>query len=122
MFGFQPTAQNPQADVQQFIREFESDYGQGHPPFVISSYEQVREHNMCVSEHISTLDLISWQAVSQARQDLKFLLVYLHSPAHQDTPRFSREVLCSQQLVDFVAGQLLVWGISVHSEEGVSSL
>ena len=67
---------------------------------------------------LHSFDLIV-QAVSQARQDLKFLLVYLHSPAHQDTPIFCREVLCSQQLIDFVGDQLLVWGVSVHSEEGV---
>ena len=41
VFGFQPTAQNPLADVRQFIQEFESDYGQKHPPFVESTYEQV---------------------------------------------------------------------------------
>ena len=62
----------------------------------------------------------TWQAVSRARQDLKFLLVYVHSPSHQDTAKFCREVICNQQLIDFVADQLLVWGISVHSEEGVS--
>lgn len=42
VFGFQPIAQNPLADVRQFVHEFESEYGRTHPPFVESTYEQVR--------------------------------------------------------------------------------
>ena len=30
------------------------------------------------------------QALNRARQELRFLLVYLHSPGHQDTPLFCR--------------------------------
>ena len=43
VFGFQPIARNPLADVRQFVQEFESEYGQIHPPFIESTYEQVRK-------------------------------------------------------------------------------
>ena len=46
MFGFQPTTRNPLADVRQFVLEFESEYGRTHPPFVESTYEQVRKNNI----------------------------------------------------------------------------
>ena len=46
VFGFQPTARNPLADVRQFVLEFESEYGRTHPPFVESTYEQVRRNNI----------------------------------------------------------------------------
>lgn len=61
------------------------------------------------------------QALTQARKDLRFLLVYVHSPGHQDTPTFCREVLGSQQFVDFVASNMMLcYGVSVRTEEGVS--
>ncbi len=60
------------------------------------------------------------QALSKARADLQFLLVYIHSPLHRDTPQFCREVLCSQEFVDFVGGRLLMWGIGLTTQEGVS--
>ena len=42
MFGFQPApARNARADVQQFISEFESEYGTTHPSFLQCSYSEV---------------------------------------------------------------------------------
>ena len=59
------------------------------------------------------------QALSKARTDLQFLLVYIHSPLHRDTPKFCREVLCSQEFMDFVGNRLLMWGIGLTTQEGV---
>lgn len=51
VFGYQPTAQNPLADVRQFILEFESEYGGVHPPFAVSTYEQVRaQRRQCADD------------------------------------------------------------------------
>lgn len=100
VFGFQPQpAQNPRADVQQFVSSFEVQYGLQHPAFLVASYQQ---------------------ALSQARGELKFLLVYLHSPGHQDTPHFCRAVLCSQVFADFLSERsVLLWCVAVNTEEGV---
>ena len=44
LFGFQPApARNAGADVQQFISEFEGEYGTTHPPFLQCSYSEVGE-------------------------------------------------------------------------------
>ncbi len=63
------------------------------------------------------------QALAQARKDLQFLLVYVHSPGHQDTPHFCRSVLGSQQFIGFLAdNRILCFGVSVKTEEGVSCI
>lgn len=42
LFGFQPApARNAGADVQQFISEFEGEYGTTHPAFLQCSYSEV---------------------------------------------------------------------------------
>jgi len=68
---------DPLADVQQFRRDFDATYG-GNTVFFEGTYSQVLE---------------------KAKQDLQFLLVYLHSPSHADTDRFCRTTLSSPQLV-----------------------
>lgn len=43
VFGLQPTpARDPSADVQQFVSEFEAEYGTQHPRFLTCGYDQVR--------------------------------------------------------------------------------
>jgi FAS-associated factor 2 len=42
---------------------------------------------------------INSQVLEKAKQDLQFLLVYLHSPSHADTGRFCRTTLSSPELV-----------------------
>ncbi len=94
---------NPLEDVRRFVDEFVRAYlpegGQGQRPnFRPVTYSQVLE---------------------EAKRDLKFLLVYLHSPEHQDTGGFCRQTLCSQHLLDFLSSrQVLLWGCSVESGEG----
>ncbi len=59
------------------------------------------------------------QALDEAKRQLKFLLVYLHSAEHQDTERFCRETLTSRALVEFLEqSQMLLWGCAVESGEG----
>ena len=42
VFGYQPApARNPIADVQQFVTEFETEFGPAHPPLLTCSYSQV---------------------------------------------------------------------------------
>jgi FAS-associated factor 2 len=53
----------PEQDVGEFLQEFNSQYTQDHVPFHSGSYSN---------------------ALEEAKKDLKFLLVYLHCPSHQD--------------------------------------
>ena len=47
--------------------------------------------------------------------------MYVHSPGHQDTPTFCREVLSSPQFVEFVSANMMLFlAVSVRTEEGVS--
>lgn len=88
---------NPVGDVRSFYAEFDDKYGSNHPPFFIGSYAQVLE---------------------EAKKELKFLLVYLHSEDHQDTNKFCRGTLCNQEVVDYVTENMIFWGCSVRTAEG----
>lgn len=87
---------DPATQAQMFIQRFKAQYGDRHPRF---------------------LD-VSWrQAATQAQSDLKFLFVYLHSPEHQDTERFCRDVLCNPEVVDFVNQNFVSWGGEVTQSD-----
>lgn len=85
--------------VDRFIAEFEEKYGRTHPPFARTSYTALLE---------------------QGKREIRFILLYLHSPAHRDTDRFCTEVLATQRFADFVTTEhgLLFWGCSVYYPEG----
>lgn len=72
-------------------------YGVQHPTFYVGTYSQV---------------------INEAKKDLKFLLVYLHSKDHQDTNRFCRETLSNPELVEFINSNCLMWACNVDSLEG----
>lgn len=88
---------DPLEDVLQFIREYEAEYGTQHPSFFQGSYSQ---------------------ALSHAKTELKFLLVYLHCADHQDTPFFCRSILSDPSLLDYINTSMVFWGCSVTSPEG----
>ena len=90
----------------QFVTEFEREFGPTHPPILTCSYSQVRGAGHEVSwdggvvgraagvgvgqelQPAHSLSLPLPLVLDQAKQDLRFLLVYLHSPGHQDTVQF----------------------------------
>ncbi|KAG8193802.1 hypothetical protein JTE90_029536 [Oedothorax gibbosus] len=88
---------DPTRDVMNFIQAYEDKYGCDHPVFYRGTY---------------------YQAVNDAKQDLKFLLIYLHGDDHQDTDVFCRNVLCNPEVVHFVNSSFLFWACSVNSPEG----
>ncbi|KAG8224448.1 hypothetical protein J437_LFUL003171 [Ladona fulva] len=88
---------DPVADVASFVTDFESNFGTIHPIFFRGSYSD---------------------ALAHAKRDLRFLMVYLHCPQHQDTPTFCRSTLGDPDFVAFVDSQALFWGCSVTSPEG----
>merc|ERR1719242_1662298 len=85
-------------EVVQFCREFDQQYGATHPPFTRLGY---------------------YQALEEAKRDLRFLLVYLHCEDHQDTDRFCREVLSSQTVIQQIQDlNIMFWSCSVRRMEG----
>jgi len=101
LLGFPPrrasAITDPLGDVNSFYNEFEAQFGTVHPPFFRGTYSQVLE---------------------EAKRELKFLIVYLHSEAHQDTENFCRGTLCDNLFVEYVSQNMLFWGCSVRRQEG----
>ena len=56
--------------------------------------------------------------LNEAKRELKFLLVYLHSEDHQDTEKFCRNTLTNPQVINYINEGMLFWGCSVKSPEG----
>lgn len=90
----------PADNAERFIREFSEEYGDHTLPFVESGFNL-------------TLD--------NAKKELKFLLVTLLSPDHDDNSSWVRETLLSQQVATFLSSHkddLLLWGGNVQDDEG----
>lgn len=97
LFGTSEPA-DPLAELQKFKDDFEATFGVVHPPFFRGTYAQ---------------------ALEEAKRELKFLLVYLHSPHHQDTQHFCQSVLTNPDLLVFVQQKdLLFWACSISTREG----
>lgn len=60
---------DPVQDVMNFIRTYEEHYGTNHPVFYQGSYSQ---------------------ALSDAKQELRFLLVYLHKDDDEEVDQWCR--------------------------------
>ncbi len=104
---------DPRGDVRSFVADLDAQFGVTHPPFLIGSYNDVC---FLPTFHRTRITL---QALNDAKSSLRFLLVYLHSPAHQHSRTFVQSILCSQALIDFVARHnLLLWACSVDKPEG----
>ncbi len=81
------------------MREFEEDYGSHSLPILENGYAQ---------------------ALDQAKRDLKFLLVVLISPEHDDTSSFVRQTLLSPEVTNYVnnpSNNILLWAGSVQDSE-----
>ncbi|XP_057298409.1 FAS-associated factor 2-like [Hydractinia symbiolongicarpus] len=87
----------PVDDVIKFKEEYEELYGKTHPTFYLGSYSQV---------------------LNDAKKELKFLMVYLHSKDHQSTPEFCRTVLSNPGFREYINGNMLFWACDVNSNEG----
>lgn len=92
---------NPRDTAARFIREFEEEYSVPHStlPFFENGYAQ---------------------AFDLAKRDLKYLLVILLSPEHDDTAPFVRDTLLSPEVVEFIKSpqnELVLWAGSVQDSE-----
>jgi len=96
LFQARPTSLNPNRDAQVFADEFNTEYGRNHPEFHLGSYQS---------------------AVALAFSQSKFLLVYLHSPLHEDTDRFCRQALSSESFTRLANEQLVIWAGKIWDAE-----
>lgn len=90
---------NPRDTAARFAREFEEEYGPHELPFYEGGYAQ---------------------AYDLAKKELRFLMVVLLSPEHDDTSAFVRETLLSQELVDYVKdsqNKIILWPGNVQDSE-----
>lgn len=89
----------PKDTAARFIREFEEEYGSHSVPFLENGY------NM---------------ALEKSHRDLKYLLIVLVPPEHDDTSGWVRDTLLAPEVVEFIndpQNNLLVWGGSVQDSE-----
>ena len=90
---------NPRDTAARFIREFGEEYGDHRLRFYENGYAQ---------------------AYDTAKKDLKFLLVVLLSPEHDDNNTFIREILLSQEFEAFAnnpENNLILWAGNVQDSE-----
>ena len=90
---------SPRDTASRFVREFEEEYGSHSLQFFENGYAQ---------------------AYDLAKKDLKFLLVVLVSPEHDDTSTFIRETLLSQEVVDYInnpQNNIILWAGSAQDSE-----
>ncbi|KAK6189639.1 Dolichyl-phosphate-mannose--protein mannosyltransferase 1 [Pestalotiopsis sp. IQ-011] len=90
----------PRDTAARFRREFEEEYGpETGLPFAESGFAQ---------------------ALDAAKRDLKFLLIVLMSPEHDDTESFTRETLLAPDVRTFLAdpaNDVVLWGGNVLDSE-----
>ena len=90
---------NPRDTAARFNREFEEEYGNNNLPFYEGGYAQ---------------------AYDLAKKDLKFLMVVLLSPEHDDTSTFVRETLLSPEVVHYIndpQNNIILWAGNVQDSE-----
>lgn len=90
---------NPRDTAGRFMREFEEEYGSHTLTFFENGYAQ---------------------ALDMAKRDLKFLLVVLISPEHDDNSSFIRETLLSSEVVNYInnsENNIILWAGSVQDSE-----
>eukprot|EP00211_Chloroparvula_japonica_P005369 CAMPEP_0119123484 /NCGR_PEP_ID=MMETSP1310-20130426/3419_1 /TAXON_ID=464262 /ORGANISM="Genus nov. species nov., Strain RCC2339" /LENGTH=381 /DNA_ID=CAMNT_0007113317 /DNA_START=230 /DNA_END=1372 /DNA_ORIENTATION=+ len=58
------------------------------------------------------------EALQAAGAMHRFLVVYLHSQEHWDSPRFVSQVLCHPSVVSYLSENYVFWAVSASSPEG----
>ncbi|KAI9103274.1 hypothetical protein DFS34DRAFT_646659 [Phlyctochytrium arcticum] len=93
-----PATSDNRAAAARFLLKFEETYGNTHPYFFQGTYSQ---------------------ALAKAKRDLGYVIVYLHSGAHDDTDTFCRSTLASDDLKSFIQSRnITVWAGDIEESEG----
>ncbi|KAH9282717.1 FAS-associated factor 2 [Echinococcus granulosus] len=108
---------NPADDVRNFIDDFKRRY-------LSAAYEVQEESDVDAvmpSPPVPPFYNGTYgEALKEAKQSLRFLIIYLHGDSHEDTDAFCRDTLLDPILLDFLNNteQLLFWACNVNSAEG----
>ncbi|KAK3996287.1 UBX domain-containing protein 10 [Cladorrhinum sp. PSN332] len=89
----------PKEAAQRFRRQFEEEYNSDALPFFEGGHAQ---------------------ALDTAKREIKFLLMVLVSPEHDDTDNFIRNTLLAPEVVGFIndpANNIMIWGGNVSDPE-----
>ncbi|XP_053610256.1 FAS-associated factor 2 [Plodia interpunctella] len=87
---------DPLGDVMGFINTYTARYNP-HPVFYQGTYAQ---------------------ALNDAKNELRFLIVYLHSDAAAETQNFCRTTLADPEVIQYINTHALFWGCSIDTAEG----
>ncbi|XP_013148085.1 PREDICTED: FAS-associated factor 2 [Papilio polytes] len=87
---------DPLGDVMEFINNYTSRFN-AHPVFYQGTYAQ---------------------ALNDAKNELRFLIVYLHSESASETQNFCRSTLGDPEVIQYINTHALFWGCSVERSEG----
>lgn len=87
---------DPLGDVLNFIQNYTEKFPE-HPVFYQGTYAQ---------------------ALNDAKRELKFLLVYVHSESKAETTSFCRDTLSNPQVVEYINRRMLFWACDESSPEG----
>ncbi|XP_047535630.1 FAS-associated factor 2 [Vanessa atalanta] len=87
---------DPLGDVMTFINTYTSRYNP-HPVFYQGTYAQ---------------------ALNDAKNELRFLIVYLHSESATETQNFCRTTLSDPEVIQYINTHGLFWGCSIDTSEG----
>jgi len=88
---------DPLGDVKSFIAEFNQKYNNSSLNFIEGTYKTAQQ---------------------QAKQQLKFLLLYLHDSNGRDTDPFCHGTLCNPETIEYINSNFLLWGCSIQKPEG----
>lgn len=96
IFFFGKVVTDPLGDVLNFIRTYNEKYA-AHPVFYQGTYAQ---------------------ALNDAKRELKFLIVYLHSEGNSEVTQFCRQSLADNTVIEYINRSMLFWACDVASPEG----
>ena len=88
-FPLQTTSSSQQRGQLDFLATFEQDHGPTHPSFYACGLAE---------------------ALKVAREDGKFLFMYIHSAGHPFSQPFCRDTLCCEVVVQYLDANFVCWG------------
>lgn len=92
-----PSDYDPLANIAEFVIQYNTEFGTDHVDFYQGSYSQ---------------------AVSEAKRELKFLVVYLHQTDNQDCIKFATESMTNPDLIEYLRANVIFWACSKNLPEG----
>nr|CDS27263.1 FAS associated factor 2 [Hymenolepis microstoma] len=106
---------DPAGDVRNFIEHFEQKY------VSVLNEDQTNVDLVPPPRMPPFFNGTYADALKEAKQTLRFLIVYLHGDSHEDTDVFCRDTLLDPTFLDFLTDNslnVLFWGCNVNSPEG----